>query len=120
MADQHLDSVVLANLQEVMENQYPDLLAAFLLDSSERLQALYAALDQADAEALRRAAHSFKGSCSNLGATRLTALCEELETLAQDRRLAGAEGLLKLVEGEFEEVRERFLEQIRRYDSSLG
>lgn len=120
MTDQHLDSVVLANLQEVMEDQYPDLLAAFLLDSRERLQALHAALELGDAEGMRRAAHSFKGSCSNLGAIRLTVLCEELEVLAQRRQLAGMQAMLEGVEREFEEVRERFLEQIRRFGSTFG
>jgi len=120
VTDPHLDSAVLANLQEVMENQYPDLLAAFLLDSRERLQALHAALELGDAEAMRRAAHSFKGSCSNLGAIRLAALCEELETLAQGRQLAGTERLLERTELEFDEVRQRFLDQIRHFGSTFG
>ena len=120
MTDPHLDSAVLANLREVMESQYPDLLAAFLLDSRERLQALHAALELGDAEAMRRAAHSFKGSCSNLGAIRLAALCEELETLAQGRQLAGTQGLLERTELEFDEVRQRFLDQIRHFGSTFG
>jgi HPt (histidine-containing phosphotransfer) domain-containing protein len=119
VTEQHLDSTVLANLREVMESQYPDLLAAFLLDSRERLQALHAALDIGDAEALRRAAHSFKGSCSNMGASRLACLCEELESLAHSRQLAGTESLLASVEAEFTIVRAEFLDQIRRYDSHI-
>lgn len=98
-----------------MESQYPDLLAAFLLDSRERLQTLHAALDQGDAEGLRRAAHSFKGSCCNLGATRLADLCETLENLAPGRQLDGAQGLLQRIEQEFSVVRERFLDEIRHF-----
>ncbi len=120
MADQHLDGAVLANLRQEMESQYPDLLAAFLLDSRERLQALHAALELGDAEEMRRAAHGFKGSCSNLGAIRLAALCEELERRAQSRQLVGTHGLLKRTELEFDEVRERFLDQIRRFGSTFG
>lgn len=119
MADQHLDGAVLASLREVMESQYPDLLAAFLLDSRERLQALHAALELGDAEAMRRAAHSFKGSCSNLGATRLSALCEELETRARSLQLVDTEGLLERTELEFDQVRQRFLDQIRHFGSTF-
>lgn len=117
--NEHLDSTVLANLQEVMESQYPDLLAAFLLDSRERLQGLHAALAVGDAEALHRVAHSFKGSCSNMGASRLAALCEQLECCARERQLVGTESLVNGLENEFAAVRIEFLEQIRRYDSQI-
>ncbi|MBX9764643.1 MAG: Hpt domain-containing protein, partial [Pseudomonadaceae bacterium] len=37
MSDIHLDSAVLAALQDVMEDEYPVLLDTFLVDSGERL-----------------------------------------------------------------------------------
>ncbi|HAF93900.1 MAG TPA: histidine kinase, partial [Pseudomonas sp.] len=63
MADEHLDSAVLATLQDVMEAEYPVLLDTFLIDSQDRLRTIQDALAQGEGEALRRAAHSFKGSC---------------------------------------------------------
>ena len=68
MSDIHLDSSVLVTLQDVMEDEYPVLLDTFLVDSEERLLILHQAEQAADALALQLAAHSFKGSCSNMGA----------------------------------------------------
>ena len=78
MVDIHLDPDVLSGLQEVMEGEYPKLLDTFLDDSQKRIDALRKARD--DVKALRRIAHSFKGSSGNLGAVRLAQLCQLLET----------------------------------------
>lgn len=101
MADEHLDSAILVTLQEVMETEYPVLLDTFLLDSQERVLSLRRALASGDSEALRCAAHSFKGSCSNLGAVRLAELCFALEEMARDGRLEGAAGCVEGIEREF-------------------
>ena len=77
MTNAHLDSAVLATLQDVMEGEYPALLDTFLTDSEERVRLLRQALHSDQSESLRRAAHSFKGSCSNMGATLLAELCQQ-------------------------------------------
>ena len=79
MSDIHLDDAVLAALQDVMEDEYPILLDTFVADSEERLRLLHQARAEGDAQGLRLAAHSFKGSCSNMGAVLLAGLCKELE-----------------------------------------
>ena len=66
MADTHLDRDVLSALQEVMEDGYPELLDTFLADAEERLSLLREA---DDADQVGAAAHSLKGSSSNMGAT---------------------------------------------------
>lgn len=82
----HVDHDVLASLQEIMEDNYPVLLDTFLVDSAERLVQLQkAAADSeanADRERVSQAAHSFKGSSSNMGAARLADLCSQLEQCA--------------------------------------
>lgn len=80
MAEVHLDPEVLSGLQEVMESEYPTLLKTFLDDSQNRVEELRKA--RADAKALGRIAHSFKGSSGNLGAVRLAQLCQLLEAEA--------------------------------------
>lgn len=60
MTNTHLDSAVLATLQDVMEGEYPALLDTFLTDSEERVRLLRQALHSDQSESLRRAAHSFK------------------------------------------------------------
>lgn len=101
----HIDSCVLATLQAVMEAEYPVLLDTFLADSEERLRLLKAACLAGNAENLRQAAHSFKGSCSNMGAALLAELCRELEEAARLVQLADAPELINSIEREFAIVR---------------
>ena len=54
--------------------------ASFLQSSSENLAALAQAARNQDAIGLRAAAHSLKGSAGMLGATRVAALCRQLES----------------------------------------
>lgn len=102
MADTHVDRDVLNALQEVMEDEYPALLDTFIADSEERLCILRNAEDAAQ---LMNAAHSFKGSSSNMGAIRLTELCNELEQRAKQESLAGIEKLVDEIDEEFAIVR---------------
>nr|WP_218627817.1 Hpt domain-containing protein [Pseudomonas sp. dw_612] len=85
-----------------MEDEYPTLLDTFIADSEERLRVLRKADDAAQ---LMNAAHSFKGSSSNMGAIRLAELCDELEQRAKHRSLAGIEKLVGEIDGEFAIVR---------------
>jgi HPt (histidine-containing phosphotransfer) domain-containing protein len=101
----HLDNRVLAVLQDVMDAEYPVLLDTFLVDSEERLRLLQVATDAGQADDLRQAAHSFKGSCSNMGATLLAELCRELEESARREQLEAAPDLLERIEREFAIVR---------------
>lgn len=78
----HLSFAVHRELREVMEADYGLLLDSFIVDSHERLQQLQQACEVADAAALRAAAHSFKGSCANLGALQMAELCRHIELLA--------------------------------------
>ena len=102
---EHLDSSVLGTLQEVMEAEYPVLLDTFLVDSEERLRLLQAACRSGHAENLRQAAHSFKGSCSNMGAALLAELCREMEETARRDQLDEAPALIERIEREFAIVR---------------
>ena len=101
MSNSRLDGNVLAALREVMEDEYPVLLDAFLLDSEKRLKMLHIACERGDVEQLRQTAHSFKGSCGNMGAVQLADLCRQLEELAGDQRLDGSAALIEGVEREF-------------------
>ncbi len=115
MADRHLDSAVLAALQDVMEDDYPALLDTFLADSEERLRLLRQAAEDMDGQALRLAAHSFKGSCSNMGAPLLAGLCKQLEEVGRRERLTEAAELIEQVEREFAIVRILFKSERQRY-----
>ncbi|AMO77773.1 MULTISPECIES: Hpt domain-containing protein [Pseudomonas] len=105
MSDVHLDDAVLKALREVMAEEFPLLLDTFVADSEERLRNLHEALAELDGQALRHAAHSFKGSCGNMGAPALAALCKRLEDAARQGDMAKAAGLIEQVEREFAIVR---------------
>jgi HPt (histidine-containing phosphotransfer) domain-containing protein len=105
--DPHLDSAVLASLQDLMEGEYPVLLDTFLADSDERVRLLAEALHTQNAQLLRLTAHSFKGSCSNMGALLLADLCKQLEDLGHRQALdvAAAATLIEHIDREFAIVR---------------
>ncbi|MGE8151630.1 Hpt domain-containing protein [Pseudomonas vancouverensis] len=102
MAEIHLSRDVLSALQEVMEGEYSALLDTFLADSESRLQQLRNAQSPAQ---IIEAAHSFKGSSSNLGALRLAELCCLLERQAKDNPLGDVQPLIADIVGEFALVR---------------
>lgn len=110
----HVDSVVLETLREVMEEEFAVLLETFLSDSDERLRMLRQAQASADATAMRMAAHSFKGSCSNMGAQLLAGLCKQLEELARREQLGAVAPLLEHIEREFAIVRIMFRGELQR------
>lgn len=109
----HLDQEALAELQDVMEHEFDILINTYIRDSSDRIASLRSALAQDDADAFSKAAHSFKGSCINIGAPRLGALCFEAEKAGRENRLGKAEEMVDAIDNEFRQVEEtlrRFLE----------
>jgi HPt (histidine-containing phosphotransfer) domain-containing protein len=112
VAEIHLDHEVLSALREVMEDEYPLLVDTFLADSEERLRLLHKA---SDACQFIIAAHSFKGSSSNMGAIHLAKLCHQLEQRAQQPSLEGIEKLVAAIDEEFAIVRPLFKEERQRF-----
>ncbi|WP_111640541.1 Hpt domain-containing protein [Marinimicrobium alkaliphilum] len=105
MSSEHLDRQLLEELEEVMEGEFATLIDTFIRDSAERIAALQKALASRDAEAVRRAAHSFKGSCRNLGAIRLADLCQGMEHQSAQGQLNGQENTLVDIQQEFSQVK---------------
>lgn len=101
----HLDEDALAELQDVMEDEFDILIRTYIADSGDRIEALRAALESADGDAFTKSAHSFKGSSINIGAPRLGALCLKAETAGTEGRLDEASRLLDTIESEFETIR---------------
>lgn len=100
----HLDRDIVTTLQEVMEGDFALLVETFLNDSSDRIRALHELIPQCDADVIRRAAHSFKGSSSNIGAARLAELCSNLETQALAGNFDVLPQQLTEIESEFTRV----------------
>lgn len=100
---ERLDLGHLAELRDLMEDEFELLIEAFVSDGLQRVAQLQALANSADA--LRRAAHSLKGAASNVGALELARLCADLELLAQSGGLTAAHSLITAIEREFEGVR---------------
>lgn len=95
MSDQQIDGEVLRELRDVMGDQYVALLDTFLDDCEKRMTQLQQAKD---ADGLGYAAHSFKGSCSNMGAMGLAELCRQLEERIKVQPLCGIEDLINQID----------------------
>ncbi|HHW77517.1 MAG TPA: response regulator, partial [Xanthomonadaceae bacterium] len=105
-----LDERALAQIRALQRSGKPGLLGKIIglyLDGSPKLlQQARDAVAGADPEALRQAAHSLKSSSANLGATRLAALCRELEQSGRERRLEGVVELLRELEIHYDRARD--------------
>ena len=101
---EHLDLDALNTLKQVMEDDFPLLVDTFIQDSSTRIASLRELIQGNDADLIRRAAHSFKGSSSNLGAIQLSALCAAIEKKALAGNFNGLAADLAELEGEFARV----------------
>lgn len=85
-----LDSETVAQLRELMGEDFGALVGAFLADSAARMEDIADAFAALDYERLRRATHSLKGMSLNMGARNLAAALADLEAAARERRDATA------------------------------
>ncbi len=99
-----LDMAVLQELREIMEDDFDGLLETFLSESARQYAEANQAWSIQDFDQLRRAAHSLKGSCGNVGAQGLKETCEHLEYSARDRADSTIPELLAVAEIQLEEV----------------
>ncbi|HXG49305.1 MAG TPA: Hpt domain-containing protein, partial [Methylomirabilota bacterium] len=110
--DASLDATVIAGLRDLREPGQPDplgeLIDAFFRDARPRIEHIEAALRAGDGAKAAAAAHTLKGSASNLGARRLASLCAQIEKHAKAGEVTDASGLLASVLAEFDQV-ERLL-----------
>lgn len=110
----HVDPEVLSSLRDVMEEAYPELLDTFLSDSQNRLQALQAA---SDPKQISQAAHSFKGSSSNMGAKVLAQLCAQLEQCANQLGCCDIQQLIRDIYDEFHVVKPVYEREREQYSA---
>ncbi|MFM2357228.1 MAG: hypothetical protein RLZZ528_2964, partial [Pseudomonadota bacterium] len=91
--DSPLDPKALDRLLDVIggdREALRDLVQSFLDDGPGLVARLEQAVAANDADALRRAAHTLKGSAADFGATTLASLCREIEALGRAGEVATA------------------------------
>jgi len=101
-----LNRQMLEELKLVMQEDFPILMDTFLHDSVRQFDELEKALQGSDMDALRRNAHSLKGSCGNLGATSLQEACAKLENCARHGEQGNLPELITNVSSQLQLVRE--------------
>lgn len=74
-----LDTEQLDELKFVLEDDYPAFIDSFVVDTERKLEQLRVLLAQKSFQESCDVAHSLKGSCLNLGATRMAEQCQRLQ-----------------------------------------
>ena len=83
----------------------PQLISIFLESAAQDIEKMRIAICASDATALASAAHSLKGSSSNMGASALQEFCHQIEVHGRAPSLDGTSNLLESLELEFGRVR---------------
>jgi two-component system, sensor histidine kinase and response regulator len=109
-----LDQSVLAGLRELGDQGFlAELYELFLEDVPAQLEALRKDIEGGDAPSVERVAHTLKGSCGNIGATRMATICAELEEAGRSGDLACAPALAARLKAELGRVRVALEEELK-------
>lgn len=100
----HLDTEQLAELKEVLEDEFDVLINTYLTDAQLRLQLIEQGVAAQNYEQVRLAAHSLKGASANIGALILTQLCEQLEHDCKVGQYKNLTEQLDILRGEFSNI----------------
>ncbi len=106
-AEPAVDLDVLASLSEVGgkgRSLLVRLIGIFLDDIPIRIAALQTAVLDGDVAGVNYAAHSMKGSCSSLGASKMAIICGRFEVAGKSGKLEGCQVLLDELEAEYARV----------------
>lgn len=100
----HLDIEQLAELKEVLEDEFQVLINTYLADAQIRLALIEQGIAKQDYEQIRLAAHSLKGASANIGAVVLSNLCEQLEYDCKNKVGYNLTSTASMIRIEFETV----------------
>lgn len=117
-ASEMVDIAVLTSFAAAQMEGEPDLIVElidlYLEDAPRRIADLQAAIAGADQLALKRTAHSLRGSSANLGARQVAALCAELEYLDDSDTWQRGSALLTRLAQAFAHVQQAFTAERQR------
>lgn len=100
-----LDNEVQLALRELMQGDYELLIDTFIADTQMRLTHLELHLRTQDWQAFGQTAHSFRGSCGNMGALGMQRCCEQAEAAALTADAPAAQAALAGLQTQFAQVR---------------
>jgi HPt (histidine-containing phosphotransfer) domain-containing protein len=100
-----IDPTAINNLKELNPGDdgefLKEIIMIYLEDTPKRIAELKASLAAGDTSAFTRAAHTIKGSSSNVGAVALKAVAERMESISKRQGPAAAAALVADCESEF-------------------
>src|ERR1700720_3222804 len=100
-----LDFCQLRNVTLDDEALMREVVGALLIDASQRIDELRAAIERADAAECVRLAHTAQGACSNVGAASMAALFWSVERSARGGDLDGCRSALGKLSIELDKLR---------------
>ncbi|MGC2061853.1 MAG: response regulator [Thermodesulfovibrionales bacterium] len=113
-----IDRKVWDNIGTIQKEGAPDILgqiiSLYLDHSPEQLRELHEAISSGDILAVQRAAHNLKSSSANLGATMLSLLFKELESLARMKSIDKVGELVSKIETEYGAVETALRTELER------
>jgi CheY-like chemotaxis protein/HPt (histidine-containing phosphotransfer) domain-containing protein len=93
---------------------YAEVLEVFLQSTPRRLEEMHEAVERGDAAALRALTHSVKGAAAQLGLQAMADLCGQVEVLAEEPSLTGAQRALASLDRDYRAVRTVLEQELRR------
>ena len=108
----HLDLDALAELEDIMEEDFGILIETYLVDGDKKLAAISAALSDENSNLVRELAHSFKGASCNVGALPLSRLCEDVEQFAKNGDINEIPARMPAILDEYQAVKQLLEEKI--------
>jgi PAS domain S-box-containing protein len=108
-----LDDNVLADLRDIMEDEFMEVLQLFLDESVSLMSDIHAGFSE-EPDKLSRSVHTIKSSSRNVGAMRLGQVAEKMEALIKAENIDAAKEYLD----EFQEIYIETHSQIKKYIES--
>ena len=117
-----LDETIVRSLMSVDDDGtlLDEIVETFVRIAPVRIGAIKKAARAADASALERAAHSFLGSCGNVGCRRMADLCARLEVLGRAGSTAGAADTVREIEEAYVAIKPTLLALPSRHPRRQG
>ncbi len=106
-----IDQVVLDKMRDMLQEDFDDLIPAYIESVTELLDAFPPEGNMRDMPSVERLAHSIKSASANVGALRLSALAQELEADAKRGEVTDMGRAVKDLNTEFRNVRDALEKQ---------
>lgn len=108
-----LDDEVINTVKELMEDEFANLIDAYLAQTVDQIAELHRAVELEDPKSVMSIGHSIKSGSANVGALQLSVIAHEFEQMGKNGRVASATMLWKLEEafGQVKTVLEKIKDQ---------